>query len=47
MSDFFCSVLLKVTVFFSQSKLFIVQAKKQHWSTSLCHSLVPHTCVQL
>ena len=25
----------------------VVQAKKQPWSASLCHSLVPHTNVEL
>ncbi|MBC7686788.1 MAG: DHCW motif cupin fold protein [Aquabacterium sp.] len=26
---------------------FIVRAKKQPWAASLCHSLVPHTCLVL
>ena len=29
------------------SKLIFVPAKKQPWSSSLCHSLVPHTNVDL
>ena len=28
-------------------QLFIVPAKTQQWSASLCHSLVPHTYVKL
>ena len=32
---------------FNEAVLFIAQAKKQPWSTSLCHSLIPHTNVDL
>ena len=32
---------------FNEVVLFIARAKKQQWSTSLCHSLVLHTNVDL
>ena len=32
---------------FNEVVLFIVLAEKQPWSTSLCHSLIPHTNVDL